>query len=202
MIRATRVLRRAERGARASADTITLSREERWRRRIAMQSDNGLAFLLDLPEATYLAQGDALELSDGRLIEVRAAAEDLLEIRAVDALALARIAWHIGNRHTPAEITPAAIYIQADHVLAEMAAGLGAEVTRVNRPFEPEGGAYDGAKGPLLESHHHGAASAHSHSHSHSHAHAHAHAHGHDHDHSHSHTHGDHHRHGHGHDGE
>jgi urease accessory protein len=77
-----------------------------------------------------------------------------MEIHATDALALARIAWHLGNRHTPAQITASAILIQPDHVLAEMVEGLGAHVHRVKRPFEPEGGAY-GGHGPLHSGHHH-----------------------------------------------
>ena len=89
---------------------------------------------------------------------------------------LARIAWHIGNRHTPAEITAEAIYIKPDHVLAEMVAGLGAHVHMVRRPFEPEGGAY-GSKGPLQQGHHHGG---HDHKHDHDHDHANGHHHHHD----------------------
>lgn len=176
MHRATHVVRRAEKGERACIDSITLDREGRYRRRIALTSDAGMPFLLDLPEATYLAAGDALALDDGRLVEVRAAAEDLLEIHAHDATALARIAWHIGNRHTPAEITPCAIYIQPDHVLAEMVEGLGGHVHRVRRPFEPEGGAY-GGKGPLEKGHHHHGAGGHHHHHDHGHGHAHDHDH-------------------------
>jgi urease accessory protein len=116
----------------------------------------GRQFLLDLPEATYLADGDGLAVAGG-LILVKAAPEPLVEIHAHDALELARIAWHLGNRHTPAEITPGAIYIQPDHVLAEMVRGLGAHVRHVTRPFEPEGGAY-GGHGPLnhAHDHHHG----------------------------------------------
>ncbi len=178
MLRATSVIRRADLGQATSIDTITLNREDRYRRRIAMQSDRGQSFLLDLPEATYLAHGDALELSDGTVVQVQAAPEDLLEIHACDALALARIAWHIGNRHTPAEITAEAIYIQPDHVLVEMVEGLGAHVHRVRRPFEPEGGAY-GSKGPLQKGHHHGRTDgAHHHAHDGDH-HDHLHGHGH-----------------------
>lgn len=177
MLRATTVIRRADLGQRITIDTITLDRESRWRRRIAMTTDRGHAFLLDLPEATYLAHGDALELSNGALVKVEAAPEDLLEIHAHDTLSLMRIAWHIGNRHTPAEITGHAIYIKPDHVLAEMVAGLGAHVHAVRRPFEPEGGAY-GSKGPLQSGHHHG----HDHGHSHDHDHDHKHGHHHHHD--------------------
>lgn len=154
MLRAAVVIRRADLAGQIVADTITLDREARHRRRITMTTDRGHTFLLDLPDATYLAHGDALELSNGALVKVVAAPEDLLEVHAHDPAELARIAWHIGNRHTACEITPHAIYIKPDHVLADMIAGLGGHVHAVTRPFEPEGGAY-GGKGPLHVGHHH-----------------------------------------------
>ena len=95
--------------------------------------------MLDLAEATYLADGDGLLLDDGGIVLVRAAAEDLLEIHAADAIALARIAWHLGNRHTPAQITGDAILIQPDHVLAEMVEGLGAHVHAVQAAVRARG---------------------------------------------------------------
>jgi urease accessory protein len=174
MLRASRVVRSADLGSRITSDTVTLDREARYRRRIAMTTDRGHEFLLDLAEATYLAQGDALELSNGALVKVVAAAEELLEVHAHDAVALARIAWHIGNRHTPAEITAEAIYIKPDHVLAEMVEGLGAHVHHVRRPFEPEGGAY-GSKGPLQTGHHHHGGHGHAHDHADDHGHGHHH---------------------------
>lgn len=167
MIRATHVVKAGDAGARP-ADTITLDRESRYRRRFAMTSDSGREFLLDLAEATYLGFGDALVLEDGTLIEVRSAEEDLLKVEAADAPSLARLAWHIGNRHSPAEITTGALYIKPDHVLAAMLTGLGGKVTAVRRPFEPEGGAY-GGKGPLAQGHHHGHDSDHTHGHDHRH---------------------------------
>ena len=151
MLRATNLIRKSAFGGRIAIDSITLDRQSRYRRRVLLNTDRGHELLLDLPEATYMAHGDALELGNGTFIKIVAAPEDLLEIHAHGPLELARIAWHIGNRHTPAEITPAAIYIQPDHVLAEMVTGLGGHVHRVMRPFEPEGGAY-GGKGPLSES--------------------------------------------------
>jgi urease accessory protein len=153
-------------------DTITLDRQSRYRRRVLLTTDGGRELLLDLPEVTYLAHGDGLAVEGGAVL-VKAAAEDLLEIHAADALALATIAWHLGNRHTPAEITRGAIYIQPDHVLAELVEQLGAHVHRVRRPFEPEGGAY-GGKGPLHSGHHHGHGG-HHHHHGHDHAHDHHH---------------------------
>lgn len=175
MLRATTIVRRSEMQGRIAIDSITLDRQSRYRRRLSMTTDRGHEFLLDLPEATYLAGGDALELSNGALVKVLAAPEDLLEIHAHSTLELARIAWHLGNRHTPAEVTPTAIYIQPDHVLAEMVAGLGAHVHRVRRPFEPEGGAY-GGNGPLHKGHHHGSGGGHHHHHGDvEHAHSHDH---------------------------
>ncbi len=164
MLRATSIIRSADLAKRIASDTITLDRQSRYRRRLVMTTDRGHEFLLDLPEATYLASGAALELSNGALVKVVAAPEDLLEIHAHSTLELARIAWHLGNRHTPAEVTPTAIYIQPDHVLAQMVTGLGAHVHQVRRPFEPEGGAY-GGNGPLLKGHHHGVGSGHHHTH-------------------------------------
>ena len=171
MLRATTVIRRPDMAGKIAFDTITLDRASRWRRRIALKTDRGQDMLLDLPEATYLADGDGLALADMRIVKVVAAAEPLLEIQAHSGPELARIAWHIGNRHTACEVTAKALYIQPDHVLEAMVIGLGAHVHHVTRPFEPEGGAY-GSKGPLKESHHHG------HGHSHDHEHAQDHHHG------------------------
>ena len=154
---------------RGGLPTITLTREQRFRRRIAWTTDDGMPFLLDLAEATYLPDGTGLGLDDNGIVVVRAAPEELLQISAPDALHLARIAWHIGNRHTPAEITHDAIYILPDHVLAEMVVGLGGAVCDVSRPFEPEGGAY-GGHGTLERGHHHHGAGPHNHNHSHDHA--------------------------------
>jgi len=145
--------------------SITLTREERYRRRIVCKPDQGDAFLLDLAEAAYLPDGTGLELDDGGIVVVRAAPENLLQIVATDSGSLMRIAWHIGNRHTPAEVTAKAIYIQPDHVLADMVRGLGGTVTEVSRPFEPEGGAY-GGHGSLERGHHHGSGH-HHHAHDH-----------------------------------
>lgn len=134
--------------------TITLNRENRYRRRLALCTDQGDAFLLDLAEATYLPDGTGLAFGDGDVVIVRAAPEELLEVTAPDVVTLMRITWHIGNRHTPAEVTADAIYIQPDHVLAEMVGRLGGRVETVTRPFEPEGGAY-GGHGSLERGHHH-----------------------------------------------
>jgi urease accessory protein len=141
MLIANRLIRKQDRSAEAPADFVTLDSDRRHVRRARAISDGGRALLIDLHEAIFLQPGDALAAEDG-LIEVRAAPEELLEIRAQDALSLARLAWHLGNRHTPAELTADSIYIQPDHVLQRMAEGLGATVTSVTRAFQPEMGAY------------------------------------------------------------
>ena len=105
------------------ADTVSLDHDGRHRRRVALKGEGGLDFLLDLDKATALNDGDAVKLEDGRLVQVKAAPQPLLEIRAENPLRLLRIAWHIGNRHTPAEVTAEALYIEEDHVLAEMVRG-------------------------------------------------------------------------------
>ncbi len=172
-LRASSVFRVGQLADIEIVDSITLDRQSRYRRRVLLTTDSGRELLLDLPEATYLAHGDGLAVEGGAVL-VKAAAEDLLEIHAHDALALATIAWHLGNRHTPAEITRGAIYIQPDHVLAELVEQLGAHVHRVRRPFEPEGGAY-GGKGPLHSGHHHHGSGGHQHDHDHAHTHEHHH---------------------------
>ena len=137
------------------ADRVTLAFEDRHRRRVAMKSDGGLVFLLDLPEATVLRHGDGLVMEDGRIVEVRAKPEALLEVRGRDDQHLARLAWHLGNRHLPASIEPARILIRPDHVIAAMLIGLGAEVSAVEAPFDPEGGAYAQAEGHSAGQHGH-----------------------------------------------
>lgn len=143
MIRATSVVRRPAVKPERVIDTVTLDHEARHRRRIALSATGGLQFLLDLEKATVLDDGDALKLEDDRLVLVKAAPQRLLEITAANPLRLLRIAWHIGNRHTPAEITQDAIYIEEDRVLAAMVRGQGCRTTSVERPFRPERGAYD-----------------------------------------------------------
>jgi len=144
MIRATRILRRAHLSGGEIVDRVVLDSGARHRRRVAMRGASGLGFLLDLPEAAVLEDGDALVLEDGRLVWVEAASERLLEIRAASDHALKRLIWHIGNRHIPAEIGAEAVWIADDHVLADMVRGLGGSAEPVERPFRPEGGAYSG----------------------------------------------------------
>jgi urease accessory protein len=136
------------------AGTITLAFDDRFRRRIKLKTDQGEDLLLDLERAERLDEGDGLKLESGRFVEVRAAEEDVLEIACADAKALARVAWHLGNRHLPTEIRGNALRIRPDHVIEDMALGLGAEVKRLSAPFRPEGGAY--AQTAAGHSHNHG----------------------------------------------
>ena len=124
------------------ADRIALPGDERYRRRMALRAKGGIDFLLDLPAATMLHSGDALVLEDGRLIEVVALPEPLLEICCTDAAHLARLAWHLGNRHVEIQIIGDKLRLRRDHVLEAMLRGLGATLAFVEAPFEPEAGAY------------------------------------------------------------
>lgn len=117
----------------------TLTYQGRFLRRRMLSTDAGLAFLVDLEHTESLNHGDAFILSDGTLIEVLAAQEPLIEIRGDD---LVRIAWHIGNRHTPCQIESSRLLIQPDHVIEALMLKIGASVTKVVEPFIPEGGAY------------------------------------------------------------
>jgi len=122
-----------------SFEVCVLTYDERFLRRKVIKTVHEETVLIDLPHTTSLDHGDALELTDGRLIEVFAAEEELLEITGTD---LVRIAWHIGNRHTPCQLESQRLLIQRDHVIRDMLVKLGADLRDVVEPFTPEGGAY------------------------------------------------------------
>src|SRR5262249_3496314 len=124
--------------------TLTLDFDARHRRRIRLTNDQGEDVLLDLPKAVAMADGDALQLEDGRLLKIQAAAEALVEVRHREPNQLARLAWHLGNRHLPIEIRDRALRIRTDRVIEGMLRGFGAELVAVHAPFQPEGGAYGG----------------------------------------------------------
>ena len=135
-----------------AADRLVLDYEGRFVRRKRLQTASGAQVLVDLPNTRSLAAGDALETWDGMLIEIAAAIEPLLRVRGD----LVRLAWHIGNRHTPCQIVGDHLLIRADHVLADMLTRLGAAVEPMMGAFTPEGGAYG-----------HGRTQGHSHDHGH-----------------------------------
>ena len=125
-----------------AAGSLTLDFDQRHRRRFRLAADQGDDILLDFPEAVAMADGDGLQLEDGRWLKVLAAAEDIVEIRHEDTLQLMRIAWHLGNRHLPTEIRDRILLIRPDHVIEDMLRGLGADLKVVQSAFQPEGGAY------------------------------------------------------------
>lgn len=161
--RAVHVLRGA---AQAGDPELSLSYEQRLLRRRRMQTPIG-DILVDLAEVTSLEAGDALGLEGGGQIAIAAAPEPLIEARGPN---LARLAWHVGNRHAPCQILPEALRLREDPVLARMLEQLGAEVRRIEAPFLPEGGAYGHGR---TFGHSHGPADSAGHNHDHSHDHSH-----------------------------
>ncbi|MEL6958190.1 MAG: urease accessory protein UreE [Pseudomonadota bacterium] len=147
-------------GHRAPAETLSLTYEDRFLRRKVLTCLSGVKVLVDLPKTTSLDHGGVLVTTTGEEVAIVAADEPLLEVRGD----LVRLAWHVGNRHTPCQLGSARLLIQRDAVMADMLTRLGAEVRDVVEPFTPEGGAY-------------GMGRTHSHSHGHSHE---------EHDHAHS----------------
>lgn len=119
-------------------DHVVLSYDDRFLRRKRLVTAQGAGFLVSLEETISIAHGDAFELDDGRMIEVIAAQEPVLVVTGD----LPRLAWHIGNRHTPCQIDPTRLLIRQDHVLEAMLQQMGATVTHRMEPFTPEGGAY------------------------------------------------------------
>lgn len=190
MLRATAVIRKPAVKEDRTADTAWLDHAARGTRQAALTSHGGLQFLLDLDRATVLNEGDAVRLEDGRLVQVKAAPERLLEIRAENPLRLMRFAWQLGQRHALVELKADAIYVADDPALAEMARGQGCSVSPVTRPFHPER-----ADEHACEHHDHGHGThdhddhAHGHDHHHSHDHHHAGRHGDAHDCAHDHKH-------------
>lgn len=150
----------------APADRITLDLDDRYRRRAVLTGESGLSFLLDQPSAVHLQHGDGLELEDGRIVEVLAEPEELVEIEADDAAHLVRIAWHLGNRHLPTQLMGATLRIRRDHVIEDMVEKLGGRLTPLSAPFDPEGGAYGHGR---THGHDHGDGHHHHHGHGHSH---------------------------------
>src|SRR3954471_16618974 len=198
MPRANRVLHAAERRDTPVADTLILSHAQRQAQKGFLFGVKGTCVELDFAEPIRLRTDDALVLDDGGLIEIVAEPEPLIEARAADLPALARLAWHLGDRHVPVQVLERRLRLKPDPAIETLLHSLGAKVVAIDAPFEPEGGAYDAAVDDHGRDHHH-----HDHGHDHhDHGHAHGHDHGHDHDHARDHGHHDHgdHKHDHKHD--
>ena len=179
----------------ATKGTLTLPFESRMRSRLLVKLDSGEEVALALPRGEVLRGGDQVVASDGRVFDVVAAPEKLLHVECADAAALARAAYHLGNRHVAVQVGDGWLRLAADHVLATMLRGLGARVSTTEAPFEPEAGAYGGGHHHHPE---HGSSGARIHefaeraaapdaAHDHAHGHAHDHAHGPGRGHSHGH---------------
>jgi len=125
-----------------AVDRVVLDADERHRRRTVLTGERGTIFLLDLPHATALRDGDGLVLDDGAIVRVAGKPEALVEVAVASAHALARLAWHIGNRHADLQVVGDRLRIRRDHVLEDMLRGLGAQLTPIEAPFDPEPGAY------------------------------------------------------------
>jgi urease accessory protein len=161
MPRAIRVVDASHGHERPIADTVILDFVQR-SGKASVTGVKGTAIDIDLHEPARLRTDDLLLLDDGSLVEVVAAAEPLVEARAADLAALARLAWHLGDRHVPVQVLPNRIRAKRDAGIEALLASLGAKVALIEAPFEPEGGAYESSRG---------------------HGHDHDHAHGHHHDH-------------------
>ncbi|MBV8753414.1 MAG: urease accessory protein UreE [Hyphomicrobiales bacterium] len=158
---------------KAIVDTVILTPEQRRAPRGSVTGVNGTRLTFDLAAPVALRAGDFLQLDDGNLIEVVAEPEPLIEARAKDLTALARLAWHLGDRHVPVQLFANRLRVRRDPAIEALLARLGAKIAAIEAPFDPEGGAY-------MHTHAHG----HGH-HDHDHAHDHDHVHGHHHHRSH-----------------
>ena len=177
-MRATRIVPAGQRPAGSPIrDTVILDFEQRRARDGVFVGVNGTSVELDLAEPARLRTDDSLVLEDGSLVEVVAKPEPLIEARAADVPALARLAWHLGDRHVPVELYERRLRVRRDPAVEALLQTLGAKLVAIEAPFEPEGGAY--AHAPE-----------HDHDHDHHHGHDHAHDCGHDHAHHHD-SHGD-----------
>jgi|SRR3954471_10864868 urease accessory protein len=141
-MRATRVIAVGHWDAATAIDRVVLDSDQRSRRRAALTGAGGTAFLLDLSRPPMLREGDGLVLEDDNIVRVCAQPEPLLEIAVAETASLARLAWHLGNRHVAVQMTNDRLRIRRDHVLAEMLQALGARLESIDAPFEPERGAY------------------------------------------------------------
>ena len=155
MRRAGGIQRAGSFDASGAIDRVVLDAEERHRRRLVLTGERGTRFLLDLDRAVALKHGDGLVLDDGAVVLVTGKPEALIEIEARSPLELARLAWHLGNRHTPVQIADGKLRIRRDHVLEDLVRGLGGKLTPIEAPFDPEPGAHSHPGEQHMHSHQH-----------------------------------------------
>jgi urease accessory protein len=123
-------------------DTVILTPEQRRAPRGSVTGVKGTRLDFDLAGPVALRMGDLLLLDDGNLIEVVAEPEPLIEARAKNLTALARLAWHLGDRHVPVQLFPNRLRVRRDATIEALLARLGAKTVAIEAPFDPEGGAY------------------------------------------------------------
>lgn len=180
MPRATTIIAAHDARGLAAADSVLLDHSQRAGGTLSVVTVKGQT--LNFAFQGRLRHDDVIALDDGSHVEVVARPESLLEARAADVSALARIAWHLGDRHIAVQLLPNRIRALREPATEELLKALGAKVVTIDAPFEPEGGAYE-----VPQDHLHG----HDHDHRHGHEHHGHHHHAHDH-HSHDHhSHGD-----------
>lgn len=150
MLRLTRKINNA-----SASDSVTLPWHERIKSRLRVTLESGREAGIFLERGTILRDGDLLCSEDGEIVRVQAADETLSSVSCRDPLLLARVCYHLGNRHVDVSIQSDRVCFLHDHVLDKMLTGMGLEVSLINGPFEPEAGAY-GSQGGHHSHHHHG----------------------------------------------
>jgi urease accessory protein len=197
MPRATSIIAAHDARGLSASDSVLLDHAQRAAGSLSVASVKGTTVHIDFKDR--LRHDDVVALDDGSFIEIVARPEPLIEARAADVAALARIAWHLGDRHIAVQLLPNRIRALRTPATEELLRALGAKVAAIDAPFEPEGGAYDVPSAHAHHDHAHHGHDHHGHEHHH-HDHAHDHAcgcgHDHSHDHAHGHDHGHHHGHG------
>jgi urease accessory protein len=174
MLRVVRVVSSAQSDNARLIDSVMLAPDQRRLQSAHLTGVNGTLIGLMLPEPVMLRMGDAFELDDGSFVDIVIEPEPLTEVRGNDLTHLARLAWHLGDRHVPVQVLTNRLRLRRDDALEAMLAALGARLTPIEAPFDPEGGAYATHAAPGHGHHHHDGCG---------HDHHHDHAHGHDHDH-------------------
>jgi urease accessory protein len=182
MLRVVRVVSSAQSDSARHIDSVMLAPDQRRLQSAHLTGVNGTLIGLMLPEPVMLRMGDAFELDDGSFVDIVIEPEPLIEVRGNDLTHLARLAWHLGDRHVPVQVLTNRLRLRRDDALEAMLAALGARLTPIEAPFDPEGGAYATHAAPdhghHHDHHHHDGCG-----HDHHHDHAHGHGHGHHHDH-------------------